>query len=252
MGLDKEQNKRFTNDESSLNLLNLTDLDWRNTIRKHKGDLSNIKQITKDYLDKTWFFNNTFGKNKFNFLIELKFTFLNSIVLNNFNSLNHWIEMIKIVLNMKNFFLYDKDPTSYQFLSQFLSLIYLQLSIIPLELVSNKNKSQEQQQQQQSLNSISIEKKLKTDFSKFLSTLDEIARIDLQLSYNSIIQLLELKFDIFVYQLLDEEDDKDEIEEDFIQAVYDQEMGDANDLDDDDDDDDGDDYNDYSEYLQFD
>ncbi|OWB79366.1 hypothetical protein B5S32_g3586 [[Candida] boidinii] len=254
MGLDKEQNKRFTNDESSLNLLNLTDLDWRNTIRKHKGDLSNIKQITKDYLDKTWFFNNTFGNNKFNFLIELKFTFLNSIVLNNFNSLNHWIEMIKIVLNMKNFFLYDKDPTSYQFLSQFLSLIYLQLSIIPLELVSNKNESQEQQQQQQqqSLNSISIEKKLKTDFSKFLSTLDEIARIDLQLSYNSIIQLLELKFDIFVYQLLDEEDDKDEIEEDFIQAVYDQEMGDANDLDDDDDDDDGDDYNDYSEYLQFD
>ncbi|OWB82615.1 hypothetical protein B5S33_g1243 [[Candida] boidinii] len=245
LGLDKDHNKRFTNDESSLNLLNLTDLDWRNTIRKNKNDSSNIQQITKDYLDKTWFFNNTFGNNKFNFLIELKFTFLNSIVLNNFNSLNHWIEMIKLILNMKNYFIYDKDGTNQQFLSQFLSLIYLQLSIIPIELVSsNKNEFQEQQQ---SLNSISIEKKLKTDFSKFLSTLDETARIDLQLSYNSIIQLLESKFNIFVYQLLDEEDDKDEIEEDFVQGVYDHEMEDANDSDDD-----GDDYHNYNEYLQFD
>ncbi|GME97108.1 unnamed protein product [[Candida] boidinii] len=153
--------------------------------------------------------------------------------------------MIKLILNMKNYFIYDKDGTNQQFLSQFLSLIYLQLSIIPIELVSsNKNEFQEQQQ---SLNSISIEKKLKTDFSKFLSTLDETARIDLQLSYNSIIQLLESKFNIFVYQLLDEEDDKDEIEEDFVQGVYDHEMEDANDSDDD-----GDDYHNYNEYLQFD
>ncbi|GME81836.1 unnamed protein product [[Candida] boidinii] len=150
LGLDKDHNKRFTNDESSLNLLNLTDLDWRNTIRKNKNDSSSIQQITKDYLDKTWFFNNTFGNNKFNFLIELKFTFLNSVVLNNFNSLNHWIEMIKLILNMKNYFIYDKEGTNHQFLSQFLSLIYLQLSIIPIELVS----SNQNEEQQQSLNSI--------------------------------------------------------------------------------------------------
>lgn len=95
---------------------------------KAKRPGSSLEQISKDYLDKSWYLEQTYQDE--NMFAELQLSFLNFVILGNFCSGLQWLNILKLLLMSK---LYIENNKSFSL--GFLQIFKLQLETIPEEYV---------------------------------------------------------------------------------------------------------------------
>ncbi|ODV98328.1 hypothetical protein PACTADRAFT_73910 [Pachysolen tannophilus NRRL Y-2460] len=185
------------------NELRYTTLEFKKTIRPN----ASLQQVTADSLDKSWYLKNLvetqFGGYGWNRLIgELQVAFINLCILNNFNSGEQWINLVKLILMS-----FNAIEENQIFYILFLEKLLLQLNKLPVELVEDGEQEQE---------AILKLKSLTTTFNNFKrfifydiesndKEIKEIQKMTLKL-----LGVLNSKFNMFIKVEDDDEDDEDD------------------------------------------
>ncbi|EGV64483.1 hypothetical protein PSN45_004793 [Yamadazyma tenuis] len=97
---------------------------------KQKRDNVSLEQISQDYLDKSWYLEETFGHDTDFVLGELQLSFVQFIILGNFCSGLQWLNTLKLLSMSKTFIVANKS-----FSLKFLRSFKLQLESIPAEYI---------------------------------------------------------------------------------------------------------------------
>lgn len=101
---------------------------------KKNSNTHDVEQTTKDYLDKTWYFEELYGNDTEMFLGELQLSFLNFILLGNFSSGLQWCNLLKLVLMCQNFMVLHHN-----FTNNFITVLLKQCQILPPTYLIGEN-----------------------------------------------------------------------------------------------------------------
>lgn len=101
--------------------------------RDRKDEPTSVEEISNDYLDKSWYLEQLYGNDPELLLGELQVCFILFIILGNFCSGLHWLNIIKLVLMSKSFMNSTKS-----FTLNFLTVLEKQLQALPEEYVGEK------------------------------------------------------------------------------------------------------------------
>lgn len=93
-----------------------------------------IQNITKDYLDKSWYLEEIFGHDHELLFGELQLSFLNFVILGNFCSGLQWLNILKLLLQCEQFIKQNQS-----FSLNFLKVFEHQLNLLPPEYLFNGN-----------------------------------------------------------------------------------------------------------------